>query len=94
MFSIHIPIAPNILEAGVDIVIDVVIEVAIDRICDRSRDSSMLIGPATHTDCFAIKLHLSLCMYMHRSTLVLNISKKCLYYLREPPGGGPISNPR
>ena len=30
----------------------------------------MLIGSTKHTDCFAIKLHLSLCMYMHRSTLV------------------------
>ena len=39
----------------------------------------MLIGPTKHTDCFAIKLHLSLCMYMHTSTLVLNISKKIVY---------------
>ena len=29
----------------------------------------MLIGSTKHTDCFAIKLHLSLCIYMHRSTL-------------------------
>ena len=47
-----------------------------DRIYDRSCDSNMLIGSTKHTDCFAIKFHLSLCMYMHRSTLVLNISNE------------------
>ena len=41
-----------------------------DRICDRSCDSSMLIGSITHKTCFAIKLHYTLCMYMHRSTLI------------------------
>ena len=30
----------------------------------------MLVGSTKHTDSFAIKLHLSLCMYMHRSALV------------------------
>ena len=47
-----------------------------DRSCDRSCDSSMLIRSTKHTDYFAIMLHYSLCMYMHRSTRVLNISKE------------------
>ena len=41
------------------------------RSCDRSCDSNMLIGSTKHSDFFAIKLHCSLCMYMHRNTLVL-----------------------
>ena len=41
-----------------------------DRSYDRSCDSSMLIRSTKHTDYFAITLHYSLCMYMHRSTLV------------------------
>ena len=40
------------------------------RSCDRSCDSNMLIGSTKHSDFFAIKLHCSLCMYMHRITLV------------------------
>merc|ERR1711948_254360 len=40
------------------------------RSCDRSCDSNMLIGSTEHSDFFAVKLHCSLCMYMHRSTLV------------------------
>ena len=33
----------------------------------------MLIGSTKHTDFFAIKLHLSLCMYMHRGTLIVSM---------------------
>ena len=42
----------------------------------KRRASSMLSGSTKHKDCFAIKFHLSLCMYMHRSTLALNISRE------------------
>ena len=49
--------------------VEIVIKIVI-RSCDRNCDSNTLIGSTKHTDCSAIKLHLSLCMYMHRSTLV------------------------
>ena len=62
---IPIPIALNMFETKENY----------ERSCDRSCDSNMLIGSSKHTDCFAITLHLSLCMYMHRSTLVLNTSR-------------------
>ena len=61
---IPIPIALNMFETNGHY------ERSCDRSCDRSFDSNMLIGSSKHTDCFAITLHLSLCMYMHRSTLV------------------------
>ena len=53
---IPIPIASNMYEE--------------DGNCDRNCDSNTLVGSAKCTDCFEVRIHVSLCMYMHRSTLV------------------------
>ena len=44
---------------------------AFDRSYNRSCESNMLIGSSPHkTSLFAIQLQFTLCMHMHRSTLV------------------------
>lgn len=43
-----------------------------DRSCNRSCDSSMLIGSTQHMNPSAIKLHLSLCMYLHTSCYIIS----------------------
>ena len=57
---ILIPIASNMYEADGNR----------DRSCVRSRDSNMLIGSTKHKSDFVIKINFTLCMYMHRSSLV------------------------
>ena len=65
------------IERAIEVVIEVVIAAwctdpqnTIPAVRGRSCNSNMLDGSTQHTNDFAIKLLYTLCMYMHRSTLV------------------------
>ena len=71
LYTIPIPIAPNKHDQnGQFLAANISKKGPESGSCDRSCDSNMLFRSTKHKNLFAIKLHYTLCMYMHRSTLV------------------------